>query len=470
MAENGQGYQSSIKMTWNRIQPYLGTGDFYGRMFRIALPIALQSLIQIGVNMMDTVMLGSLGETAISASALANQFITIYHIACMGIGMGASVMVSRYWGSKDIASLKKSVTIMLRLCIIIGVAFSAATACLPARIIRIYSPDAAVITAGASYLRWSVLTYLLLGISLDLTLVLRSVGKAVVPLICSSIGFLSNLFFNWVFIFGKLGAPRMEVAGAALGTLLSRLIECTLIVLYFWKYETDIRYTIRDFCSGCGDLVREYMKICIPVLISDSLLAVGNSAIAVIMGHIGASFVAANSITSVTQQLTTVLTQGIAQAGCIETGHTLGEGDRERAQREGYTFILFAAFLGAVGAVIILLIKQPVIGMYNITESTRATAGQLMNAIALILIFQSTNSVLTKGVLRGGGDTRFLMLGDVLFLWAASVPLGIVSGLVFHWSAFWIYFFMKIDQIIKCVWCVWRLHSGKWSRAIQSSK
>ena len=215
MEENGKRYQSSIRMAWNRIVPYLGTGDFYGRMFRIALPIALQSLIQIGVNMMDTVMLGSLGETAISASALANQFITIYHIACMGIGMGASVMVSRYWGSKDIASLKKSVTIMLRLCIIIGVAFSAVTACLPARIIRIYSPDAAVITAGASYLRWSVLTYLLLGISLDLTLVLRSVGKAVVPLICSSIGFLSNLFFNWVFIFGKMGAPRMEVAGAA---------------------------------------------------------------------------------------------------------------------------------------------------------------------------------------------------------------------------------------------------------------
>ena len=246
---------------------YLGDKAFYKKILAIALPISAQQLITVGVNLMDTVMLSSMGDAQLSASALGGQFINLFQIFCMGLGMGASVLTSRYWGMRELNSLKKAVTIMLRLCIIIGVAFSAATACLPARIIRIYSPDAAVITAGASYLRWSVLTYLLLGISLDLTLVLRSVGKAVVPLICSSIGFLSNLFFNWVFIFGKLGAPRMEVAGAALGTLLSRLIECTLIVLYFWKYETDIRYTIRDFCSGCGDLVREYMKICIQLFL-----------------------------------------------------------------------------------------------------------------------------------------------------------------------------------------------------------
>ncbi|MCR5095003.1 MAG: MATE family efflux transporter [Lachnospiraceae bacterium] len=452
------------------IRSYLGTADFYIRVGGIALPIALQSLIQIGVNMMDTVMLGTLGETALSASALANQFITIYHICCMGIGMGASVLVSRFWGSKDIPSLKKAVTIMLRLCIGFGLIFALLTALFPGQIMRIYTPENEVIREGIRYFFWAVPAYVLLGVSLDLTLVLRSIGRATVPLVCSMIGFGSNLFFNWVFIFGKLGAPRMEVAGASLGTFLARLIECLLIGGYFFFAEKNLKYRLRDLFLHCGELIGEYLRISIPVLISDALMAFGNSAVAIVMGHIGAAFVSANSITTVTQQLTTVLTQGIAQAGCIVTGHTLGRGERDRAQREAYTFMIFGAMLGLIAGGIILLIREPVIGMYNIEEGTREIARQLMNAIAFILMFQSTNSIMMKGVLRGGGDTRFLMLADVLFLWVASVPLGILAGLVLHLPAFWIYFAMKIDQIIKCLWSFLRLRSGKWIKAIRPAQ
>lgn len=451
----------------NKYRAYLGDREFYVRVCTIAIPIALQSLITIGVNMMDTIMLGALGETALSASSLANQFINIYHICCMGLGMGASVMVSRFWGMRDILSLKKSITIMLRLCIAFGLAFTVATIFLPEQLMRIYTPDAAIIREGAGYFRWSIPSYLLLGLSLTCTIVLRSVGQAKVPLICSVISFSANIFFNWVFIFGNLGAPRMEVAGAALGTLIARAFEFVTIMGYFLFMEKKMAYRIRDIFMACGDLFPEYLKISIPVLVSDSLLALGNSAIAMIMGRIGAGFVSANSITAVTQQLTTVLTQGISQAGCIITGHTLGEGKREQAQREGYTFLLFGIIIGAVACGIILLISGPMIGMYRITEETRRIAHQLMDAVAFILVFQSANSILTKGVLRGGGDTRFLMVADILFLWLASVPLGILAGLVLHLPAFWIYFFMKIDQIIKCVWCVFRLRSGKWIKAIR---
>lgn len=457
------------KLSKDTIRQYLGTKGFYLKVCAIALPIAAQSLITIGVNMMDTIMLGSLGEIAISASSLANQFITIYHIACMGIGMGASVLVSRFFGMEDWNSLKKAITIMLRLCIGFGLLFMFATIFFKAQIMRIYTPDPQIIEQGVLYFTWSIPTYLLLGLSLDCTLVLRSIGKAQVPLITSIVSFFSNIFFNWMFIFGKLGAPRMEVAGAALGTLLARLIECTIILTYFFRVEKQVRYRVRDLFTSCRDLVGEYFRISIPVLISDTIMALGNSAIAIIMGHIGAAFVSANSITAVTQQLTTVLTQGISQASCIITGHTLGEGDVERAQREGYTFTIFGAILGMIACFIILLISKPMIGLYNITEETQAIAMQLMEAIALILVFQSTNSILTKGVLRGGGDTKFLMAGDVLFLWIASVPLGILAGLVLHLPAFWIYFFMKIDQILKCIWCWNRLRSGKWIKKIQGA-
>ena len=296
-----------------KLRLYLGTAEFYKRVGIIAIPIALQSLISIGVNMMDTVMLGALGEVALSASSLANQFINIYHVCCMGIGMGASVMVARFWGMQDSCSLKQSITIMLRLCIVFGLLFMAATILAPGALMRIYTPDADIIREGIRYFNWSVPTYLLLGLSLTCTIVLRSVGQAKVPLICSSVSFMANLFFNWVFIFGNLGAPRMEVAGAALGTLLARIIEFSAIAIYFFLRDKNIGYRIKDLFMDCHGLVPEYLKICIPVLISDSLLALGNSAIAMIMGRIGAAFVSANSITAVTQQMTTVLTQGISR-------------------------------------------------------------------------------------------------------------------------------------------------------------
>lgn len=448
---------------------YLGTKDFYKRACAIALPLALQSLIQIGVNMMDIVMLGTLGERALSASSLANQFVSIYQICCMGIGMGATVLMSRFFGMKDLESFKKTVTIMLRLCLCFGMIFALLTAFFSGTIMRIYTPEESVIEGGISYFFWMVPCYILLGLVIDISLAIRSVGKALVPLVCSIIGFSSNLFFNWVFIFGKLGAPRMEIKGAALGTFLARLIEAVLVCGYFFVIEGRIKYKLKDLFIKCSDLVGEYLRISIPVLISDALMAFGNSAVAIIMGHIGSEFVAANSITTVTQQLTSVLTMGISQAGCIVTGHTLGRGQRRQAQTEGYTFAIFGAVLGLIAGIIIMIVKNPVIGLYNITDETRLIAAQLMEAIAIIVVFQSTGSILCKGVLRGGGDTKFLMLADVLFLWIASVPLGILAGLMLKLPAFYIYICMKIDQIIKCIWCFGRLHSGKWIKAIKNS-
>lgn len=450
-----------------KIRPYLGNREFYKNVVAIALPISLQSLITIGVNMMDTIMLGNLGDTAISASALANQFINIFHICCMGMGMGASVLTSRFWGMQDKASLRKAVTIMLRLCFAIGMVFTLITVVTPDGIMRVYTEDNAIIQAGAGYFRWSIPCYLLLGFSLTCTIVLRSVGQVRLPLISSIAAFFINIFFNYVFIFGKFGAPRMEVEGAALGTLISRLFEFVFICGYFFFRDKRIEYRIKHIFMKCGDLVKDYLRISIPVLISDALLAFGNSAVAMVMGRIGAAFVSANAITTVAQQLSTVFIQGISNASGIITGHTLGEGDADKAQRQGVTFLGLGVAIGILAGGLIMLISKPVIGCYqNVSEETRQIAEQLMMAVGLIVIFQAANSILTKGVLRGGGDTKFLMAADILFLWVASIPLGYLAGLVWHLPAFWIYIFLKIDQFIKAIWCVFRLKSRKWIKKI----
>ena len=453
----------------SNIRDYLGDKSLYTKMAKIAIPVALQQLITVGINLMDTIMLSAMGDDQLAASSQATQFITLFQICCMGIGMGASVLTSRYWGMKDNTSLKKTITIMLRFVLVFASVFTAATIAVPGLIMQIYTPDQPIIDYGIIYLRWMIPTYICMGLSLTCTIVLRTVGQTLVPLLCSICAFFVNVFCNWVFIFGMLGAPRMEIAGAALGTLIARIFELCFICGYFFIIDKRIRYRLCDVLMNTRDLVREYFRVSIPVLISDSLLALGNNAVAIIMGHISPAFVAANSVTVVVQQLSSVLTTGISNASGIITGHTMGEGDYEKAQRQGYTFLILGFLIGCAAAVVILILRTPIINYYDVSPEAKTIARDLMNAIIIIVIFQSMNSILTKGVLRAGGDTKFLMLGDILFLWVASIPLGILAGLVLNWSSFWIYTMLKIDQIIKCIWCYFRLRSGKWLKKIHKA-
>ncbi len=444
--------------------------SFYKTVAMVAVPIAAQSLITVGVNMMDTIMVGRVGETALSAVSLANTFINIYHILCMGLSMGASVLVARYFGMKNQLDMKKSVAIMLRLTIAIAALFALFTLIAPETVMRIYTSEEPIIEKGVEYLEWSVVTYFLLGLSLTTTIVLRAVGKAKIPLITSIAAFFINIGANYAFIFGKLGMPEMGVAGAAVGTLIARLFEFAVICGYLFFKDEVIGFRIKDLFIRTRDLLKEYIRISIPVLISDGILALGNNSVAMVIGRIGGEFVAANAVTAVVQQLSSVLTQGFSQAGAIIIGKTLGESTREKAQEQGYAFLGVGFLLGLFSAAVIMGISGPVIRSYHLSENTAAIAAQLMEAISIIMLFQATNSIMTKGVLRGGGDTKVLMIADNLFLWVASLPLGILAGLVLHLPAFWIYFFLKIDQVLKAVWCVIRLRSGKWIKKIRTSR
>lgn len=447
---------------------YIKDKEFYRKTASIAIPIAMQGLITTGVNMMDTIMVGMVGETELSAVSLANQFIMIFQIFCMGIGMGASVLVSRYYGMQDKISLRNTVTIMLRLVLGMSTLFCLLTALAPELIMHIYTSEEPIIASGIDYLNYSVVTYYLLGLSLTCTIVLRNVGMVRIPLYTSIGAFFVNVSANYVFIFGKFGAPRMEAAGAALGTLIARVFEFAVICGYLVFRDKEIGYRLKDLFRPAGSLWKEYIRISIPVLISDGILAFGNNSIAMVIGRLGESFVAANAVTTATQQLSSVFIQGFSQAGGIVIGHTLGRGEREKAQEQGGAFLGLGMLCGLLAASIILLISRPVIGAYDLSPETADIAEQLMISISIIVLFQSTNSMMTKGVLRGGGDTKTLMVADNIFQWLAAVPLGILAAFVFHLPAFWIYFFLKIDQVMKAVWCVYRLRSGKWIKKIRS--
>ena len=452
---------------------------FYRRVLVLALPIAAQSLITIGVNMLDNIMVGQLGETELSAVSLANQYISIYHILCMGLGMGASVLVSRYWGMREkepekaMTALRKTICIMTRLCVSLAAIFACLTFFIPEKIMQMFLEEGQeldIVTNGVTYLEYSVITFFFLGLSLTCTIVLRSVGQVRLPLLVSCGALFVNLGANYAFIFGHFGAPRMGIAGAALGTLIARIYETSIICGYLFFVDKRIGFRLKHIFLKTGDLLGEYVRISIPVLISDGILAAGNTAVAMVIGRLGQAFVAANSVTATTQMMSSVMIQGVCQAGAIVTGQTLGEGERERAQRQGYGFLGFGLALGLVSAAFIVLVSETVISSFNLSTGTADMARQLMNAISLIVVFQATNSIMTKGVLRGGGDTKVLMLADNVFLWVLSIPLGILAGFVFGLSPFWIYVCLKSDQITKAIWCVIRLHSGKWIKRIKTGK
>ena len=439
---------------------------FYWLLISLALPVVFQNMITIGVNIVDTMMLGSYGEIQLSASSLANDFINLFQFLCMGVGSGAAVLTSQYYGRQDFSNVKKTVTLMLRFITLIAVFCMLLAAVCPAAIMQIYIQDPQVVAMGVLYLRISVPTFILHGITQTLTLTLRSIRDVKVPLAASIVSFFTNIFFNWVFIFGHFGAPEMQIAGAALGTVLARIVEFAIIAGYFFFRERHIQYRIRDLFCSVRDLIPVYFRYSVPVIFSDFLLGTGNSMVSIIIGHISTSFVAANSIVTMIQRLSSVMTQGVGQASAVLTGNRVGNGEVEKAVEEGRTMIVLSFLLGLVTGGIILLIGPAIINAYSIPAQTRDIAMQLLAAISLMVVFQSLQSVLTKGILRGGGDTRYCMIVDAGFLWLVSIPFGWIGGVMIGTSAFITYILLKLDWIIKVVLCLRRFHSRVWIKKV----
>lgn len=444
--------------------------DFYRRLLTIAIPVILQSVITTGVNLVDNIMLGQLTETALSASTQANQFIGLYTFAIMGVSMGASVLSSRYWGGRNLQALKKTISIALWFSMVLCAVFTLVDAFLPRQIMALYFPDSEqeAIAEGVRYLRWSTATFFLMALSFTLTNILRSTGHSHVPLIASVCAFSINIGANYIFIFGKFGFPAMGVAGAALGTVVARVVETTVIVASFLR-NRGLNFRLSDLLVPFWDMVPEFFRTSVPVLLSDCLLGLGDNVLAMIMGRIGSGFVSANSITMVIQRVSTIVIMGLSFSGCFLTGQVLGEGRIQAARRQGNTYLLIGICFGAVAAVIIRAFSGMVVGFYKITPQTQQIAYQLMDALCVIVIFRTVNSILSKGVLRGGGDTRFLLIADMSTMWLFAIPLGALAGLVLHLPAFYTYLFLYSDQIIKAFWCIWRLRSGKWIHHVQGA-
>lgn len=435
--------------------------EFYKTIAAITIPIALQNIISYSVNLMDTVMLGRLGEVALSATSLANQIFFMFTLLIFGIGGGAVVLCSQYWGSKNILNIQKITTIVLKIAFTISLIFALVLLIFPREVMTVFTSDKEVIKAGTSYLRVLSISYLFYGLTSAFLVILRSVETVNICLKIYILSFIVNVIFNYIFIFGKLGVTPLGVTGAAVGTLIARMVEFLVIILYMLKYETKIIYRPHMLKFKDKTLLKEMLKYGMPVVYNELLWGIGISIHAVILGHLSSSVVAANSIYNVIYQMSTSFILGVANASSVVMGKTIGSGDKDEAINIKNKLLFIYLILGITTASVLLLIKNPVISLYNIEDTTKTLANNLMYIYAFHILFQAFTSPIIAGVLRCGGDTKFAAIIDVIFLWLL-LPLGFVAAFKFNITPILVLLLLRFETPIKSVFCLWRLRNDKW--------
>jgi putative MATE family efflux protein len=300
-------------------------------LVRIALPIAVQNLIHFGVSMADTMMLGMLGEQELAAAANANQLGFILALFTFGIGSSVNVLIAQFWGKKDVESIHKVITIMYRLLLGGGLVFTAVALFIPDAFMRVFATDAQVIALGTRYLRVLGFSYLMMCVSSATVIMLRAVGTVRVSLAVYISSLAANVFLNWVFIFGNLGAPVLGVEGAAVATCASRVVEIVIVLFFMLRVENKIRYRPRFLFRRKLGIIRDYVRNGLPVLFNELVWGLGTAVVAVVIGRMGTEFTAANSICTVLSQLVTIFIMGVGNAASVIIGNTVGTGEYERA-------------------------------------------------------------------------------------------------------------------------------------------
>lgn len=432
----------------------------------IAIPIALQNLITYATGMMDTVMLGQLGEVELSGASFANQFGMIYMVLTFGIASGTNVLLSQYWGKGDVKSIRSILSIMYRVTIVLSLIFTAVAHLFPEFILSLFSNDPLVIAAGSRYLALVCFSYLLNGMTNAMLMSLRSVGTVGISIVVYITSFFANTSLNYILIFGKLGFPALGMEGAAIATIIARGIEMTISVIYLLRFEKKIRYTLRDVVDYDRSFLRDFAVNVTPVMLNELIWSLGNSTVLAIMGRMGRDLVSANTIANITAQFTQVFIIGISNATSVVIGNTIGMGDKERTRALANAILVVSAGFGLIAAGLMLLLRGPVIGLYNIPEATKILTNQIMAVFALTTFFRSMEFVGLIGILRGGGDNRFVLFCDVFFLWAVAIPLGAFAGLWLRLPAPLVCFILQCDILLKLLFSLPRIWGGKWVRDV----
>lgn len=454
--------------------------EFWRGWVRLLVTIAAQNIIVYGVNLLDNIMIGKLGETAelaISGVFLVNQIQFLLQSICGSISDGTVVICSRYWGEKDTEKIKRAAATSMQFGLIVSGIMMLAVLIFPSQVLGLLTDKPHVIAEAEKYLVIVAFTYVFFAATQVLLGVLRSVETAFIGFINSCAAFVVNLVLNYALIFGHFGAPALGIRGAAIATLISRIVEFIIVVVYIAVFDKKLKLKLSDFFKTDREISKKFFKVSLPVVFSGASWGVAMSIQTAILGRLTDPVISANSIASTVYQIMSVFIYGAATSSSVMIGKTIGEAKtlgsgkdeskvftelkHELKHRVNWMQILYVA-MGVVTGLAIFLCRDFIIGLYDISGETKELAAQFMGVLSITVIGTSYQMTCLTGIVRGGGDTGFVFRNDMIFMWGIVLPCSFIAAFVLKLSPMMIFIVLKSDQIIKCLVAIVKVNRYKW--------
>ena len=439
---------------------------FYRTMFIVALPAAFQSLIAQLVNLADTIMVGRLPGFAMAGVGQTNEIANIFVMATLGLISGSTVLISQYWGKRDMVRIKQIFSIVLKVTTLLSVLVAVLVNLFPRQILSLFNTDMAVVDAALPYITIFCLSFIPYAISQSLIGMLRAIEVTKVALVMSIVTLFVNIGMNAVLIFGLLGFPAMGVRGAALATLIARCVEVIIVCTYVFKMQTALPIKLRDLLHAEGWLWKDYRKYGLPVALGDTQWALVGLGKTFILGHLGGLMISANIIASNMLSLGMLFCFALANGATVVIGKTVGAGDYDKT-REYSTSIqwLFLGF-GIFFAAIVFFTRRFFVGLYGSSEEISNLAVMMIALGAPTMIGTCYHASCFVGINRGAGDGKFVMYVDMICGWLVVLPISALAAFVWHVPYAWMFLFLRIDQCFKWIIAFIRLRGDKWIKNV----
>ena len=441
---------------------------FYRNVVRLALPILLQNLCTTLLGLIDTFMVGALGEAPLAAVLVANIPVFVIQLVIFGLQSGSSVLISQFWGKGDTESINRVIGLGCYVAGAISLAFASVMFFLPEQLMGLLTDNQELVPLAAQYARIVGFSYIFNSLTGVYVGAHRSMENPKLGMIIFGASMLTNAFLNWVFIFGNLGAPRMAEEGAALATLLARILSCSIAVVWAIR-DRGFRIQPAIFFRPGLEMTRRFIRFSTPVMCNETFWGLGTSLFPTIMGHMDGSkeILAAYAIAGNITNLCTVGVFAIGGTAAILVGQEIGSGRTDQVFSLGALLDVLAFTFGLVSGGVFLLILYFIIAPYlyplfHLSAQAGDICTMMLTVVFCFMPLRSFDTTNIVGVLRGGGDVRMATLIDLSPLWLAAIPLAALSGLVFQLGIFWVYLSMMSENIIKCIFGLRRFLSAQW--------
>ena len=436
--------------------------EFIPKLIAIASPIILQNFFSSSLNFVDVFMVGQLGEKAVAAVGIGNQIFFLFLMFTFSIASGVSIFTAQYWGKKDIKNIHSTMGIGITFTLAVSAFFTLAVILFPNALIMIFNKDPKVIELGAQYIKIIALCFFVTSISSIYAFVLRSTEHVKFPMIASATALLLNTFLNYLLIFGKFGFPELGVKGAAIATIIARSIEFGILLTFTYIRKYPIAAGLKDIFNYSKDMVKNYVKIWLPVMGQSMGWALGYTMYSVIYGNISTESIAAYNIACSVERICLMLFTGLGSACAIMVGNRIGAGEEYKARDYSKNFLFLAFAFSIVIAIPLIIVRANVVNLYNLSDKSSLYLYYLLLVIACILLPRAMNITFHVGILKAGGDTFFSMIVDMGGIWLIGVPLAAVAAFIFKLPVYYVMAIAATEELVKMIAAYYRFFSNKW--------